>query len=265
MQNQTMTADMIPVSPEQVQAFDHKRVFATPAALSDSKTPIQKRCNKCHELKSLDEYHINRGNSDGRATDCKACRKEYMKVYNAKTKTLRNAKRRKTKAASAASPSTTTRMPAKDLAKWTAVSIRRGVKDRVLKLANSMGVPCSDVIGVALDVLEQNPATTEKLKVRARIAELQAELASLTSEAEPVTAATVMVKVTKPLAKARQERAVKERHKICTVYNCDRPARGGFKMCLHHRRKARASWKASERKRKLRMTRALHVADTLSA
>lgn len=41
-----------------------------------------KICTKCNEEKSLDNYHKNKGNSDGYHYHCKACRKEEtLKTY----------------------------------------------------------------------------------------------------------------------------------------------------------------------------------------
>tara|TARA_R110000824_G_C14922675_1_gene647886 strand:+ start:55 stop:654 length:600 start_codon:yes stop_codon:yes gene_type:complete len=54
-----------------------------------------KKCSKCKEVKSLDEFTINRKNKkDGKQGYCKKCSKEQKKKYYQDTKTQRNITRK---------------------------------------------------------------------------------------------------------------------------------------------------------------------------
>ena len=47
---------------------------------------MEKVCTLCHEKKSLDHFGKHKQMKDGYLNQCKVCRKEYMKVYEAKNK-----------------------------------------------------------------------------------------------------------------------------------------------------------------------------------
>ena len=47
---------------------------------------MEKVCTYCHEKKSLDHFGKHKLMKDGHLNQCKACRKEYMKAYEAKNK-----------------------------------------------------------------------------------------------------------------------------------------------------------------------------------
>ncbi len=69
---------------------------------------LTKTCSKCGEIKSLDTFPIQKGGRYGRASMCKACKKEYDKKYSGRQKEWyktnkdtvlsRNIKRREEKA-----------------------------------------------------------------------------------------------------------------------------------------------------------------------
>ena len=40
---------------------------------------MEKKCSKCGEVKSLDEFCNNKRNKSGKASQCKSCRKDYNK------------------------------------------------------------------------------------------------------------------------------------------------------------------------------------------
>ena len=50
------------------------------------KITMEKKCTKCGEVKSLDEFSKDKRKKDGKQSRCKSCRKEYNKEYNRKCK-----------------------------------------------------------------------------------------------------------------------------------------------------------------------------------
>jgi hypothetical protein len=49
--------------------------------LSDDTRSGEKRCSKCCQFKSLDDYHSSIGSSDGRQARCKPCKLEANRVW----------------------------------------------------------------------------------------------------------------------------------------------------------------------------------------
>lgn len=53
-----------------------------------------KQCSRCHEIKPIHEFSLDKGGSDGHRTDCKACRRAYRKRYYQANRTKVQAKAR---------------------------------------------------------------------------------------------------------------------------------------------------------------------------
>lgn len=58
---------------------------------------IQKKCNKCNNLKSVSEFYINKRTKDGYNIKCKSCVKYIINEYNKKPETKEKIKSRKKK------------------------------------------------------------------------------------------------------------------------------------------------------------------------
>jgi hypothetical protein len=223
-----------PLPSATVEHVNGQRVFATTEALVDMKTPIRKRCTKCHELKSLDDFNRMARSKDGRQYYCKSCH------ATARTASRERAMRRRPN-----TPTTRRSMIQKPNKMntpkgWTALSVRHETNQLVGELAERFGVAKSDVLALALKTLETQPQMLRVAQIRAQINKLQDELSVVTASEAAVTPTW---DTPAPAAKKTPKKVVKSKATaglpVCTRPACGRPARGGFKMCLHHRREAR--------------------------
>lgn len=194
----------------------------------------QKRCTKCGEKKTLDAFALARNGLLGRQSWCKDCTNTHQRALYAAGRRGTRQRPFKSRIPAKAKEQTiimsTKHEKVSPTTRGTAAWISKGARVKLAALRDRIGVTTlSAAMEFAIDVAGSNAAAIQIEKARAEVATAQEKLKALVETAASTATQSVAGKKSKTNGHSPP----------CTVRSCERPARGGYKLCYYHRLKAR--------------------------